>query len=207
MATLAVCFTHQRHHPFCAEYVRNAIGLADAIEITASHSSRQSESGYSSIGDAVIWRADDGVICAGQVVAHCAVQGVPITCVKYFDCTAFHSALSFMAADAWKNTASSKRMRCQYSDSSSNPDSQRCLAACAWLRVARHCANFLKRDWCSHTCQFTCEADEFCARSLNPTLSGEKSWTSPPPWNIEKKTRYCIKTHGTSKKTVAPYFF
>ena len=123
MATLAVCFTHQRHHPFCAEYVRNAIGLADAIEITASHSSRHSESGYSSIGDAVIWRADDGVICAGQVVAHCAVHGVPITCVKYFDCTAFHSALSFMAADVMEEygfveteTILDACAWCQYSD-------------------------------------------------------------------------------------------
>ena len=79
--------------------MRNTLGFSADLEIMASNSSRHSEAGYTSCGDTVIWRADDGVICAGQIVAHCAVREAPFSIVKYFDCTAFDSMLSFTTAD------------------------------------------------------------------------------------------------------------
>ena len=77
--------------------MRESIGLPDEVEVLASHSSRHSEAGYSSIGDVVVWN-DGGITCAGQVVAHCAAEGVPITLLKHLDAVAYDAAHSVMTA-------------------------------------------------------------------------------------------------------------
>ena len=77
--------TRRPASPILRDFILESLQLdGQDVDVQAGASSRHNECGFTNVHDVVLWRVDNDPISVGQVIAHCEVNGVPVTLLQVF---------------------------------------------------------------------------------------------------------------------------